>query len=167
AVFSPFAFATGHTDRLFVEFALTLAGAVIISGFVALTLSPAMCARMLKHHDKHHWLYNLFERGIAGLTPAYRVALTAVLSARPLIVIVFLALAGTVYYLGHDKLKEELAPTEDRGFLMGIMLAPEGSTIGSSEDSLRRLEAIYDKVPEKNRYFVVMGYPVLSQRISS
>src|SRR5262249_59556197 len=74
--------------------------------------------------------------------------------------------AGRVYYLGHVKLKEELAPTEDRGFLMGIMLASEGSTIGSSEDSLHRLEAIYDKVPEKNRYFVVMGYPVVSQGIS-
>src|SRR5215470_10268628 len=166
AVFSPFAFATGHTDRLFVEFALTLAGAVIISGFVALTLSPAMCARMLKHHDRHHWLYNLFERGIAGLTRSYRGALTGVLRARPVIVVVFLALAGTVYYLGHFKLKEELAPTEDRGFLMGIMLGSEGSTIGSSEDSLRRLEALYDKVPEKNRYFVVMGYPVVSQGIS-
>jgi multidrug efflux pump len=166
AVFSPFAFATGHTDRLFVEFALTLAGAVVISGFVALTLSPAMCARMLKHRDKHHWLYNLFERGIGGLTRSYRGALTAVLKARPVIVVVFLALAGTVYYLGHFKLQEELAPTEDRGFLMGIMLAPEGSTIGSSEDSLHRLEAIYEKVPEKYRYFVVMGYPVVSQGIS-
>jgi multidrug efflux pump len=166
AVFSPFAFATGRTDRLFIEFALTLAGAVIISGFVALTLSPAMCARMLRHHEKHGWLFNLFERGFALITRTYRGALTAALEVRPIVVILFLVMAGAVFYLGRYQLKEELAPTEDRGFLIGIMLAPEGSTIGSSDASLRRMEEIYEKVPEKYRYFVVMGFPVVSQGIS-
>jgi len=166
AVFSPFAFATGRTDRLFIEFALTLAGAVIISGFVALTLSPAMCARMLRRQDRHGWLYNLFERGIAQLTQAYRRSLIAVLRMRPAVVLLFLVMAGAVFYLGRYQLKEELAPTEDRGFLIGIMLAPEGSTIGSSESSLRRVEEIYEQVPEKYRYFVVMGFPVVSQGIS-
>jgi len=166
AVFSPFAFATGRTDRLFIEFALTLSGAVIISGFVALTLSPAMCARMLRHHEKHGWVFNMFERGFAQITRAYRGALTAALEVRPVIVVLFLVLAGAVFYLGRYQLQEELAPTEDRGFIVGIMLGPEGSTISSSEDSLRQLEAIYEQIPEKYRYFVVMGFPVVSQGIS-
>ncbi len=166
AVFAPFGFATGRTDRLFIEFALTLAGAVIISGFVALTLSPAMCARMLRHQPRHGWLYNLFERGIGGLTRGYRGALTATLKMRPLVVLAFLALAGSVYYLGAFVLKQELAPVEDRGFIIGIMLAPEGSTIASSNSSVERIESLYESLPEKQQYFVVVGWPVVSQGIS-
>src|SRR5690606_22975722 len=63
AVYAPMAFSTGRTGKLFIEFALTLAGAVLVSGFVALTLTPMMCAKLLRHHDKHSWLYNLLERG--------------------------------------------------------------------------------------------------------
>jgi multidrug efflux pump len=62
AVYAPMAFSTGRTGKLFIEFALTLAGAVLVSGFVALTLTPMMCAKLLRHHEKHSWLYNVLER---------------------------------------------------------------------------------------------------------
>ena len=58
AVFAPLGFQTGRTGRLFIEFALTLAGAVLVSGFVALTLSPMMCSLLLQHQAKHAWLFN-------------------------------------------------------------------------------------------------------------
>ena len=66
SVFAPLAFATGRTGRLFIEFALTLAGAVLVSGFIALTLSPMMCSLLLKHEKKHSWIYNLIEGWIVG-----------------------------------------------------------------------------------------------------
>ncbi|MCJ7838955.1 MAG: efflux RND transporter permease subunit, partial [Burkholderiales bacterium] len=72
AVYAPVAFMTGRTGKLFVEFALTLAGAVLVSGFVALTLSPMMCSVLLKHEPKHSWLYNQVERLLNGITEGYR-----------------------------------------------------------------------------------------------
>ena len=66
SVFAPLAFATGRTGRLFIEFALTLAGAVLVSGFVALTLSPMMCSLLLRHEKQHSWLYNVIEAVPAG-----------------------------------------------------------------------------------------------------
>src|SRR5256885_15967022 len=87
SVFAPLAFATGRTGRLFIEFALALAGAVLVSGFVALTLSPMMCSLLLRHQKKHSWIYNRIEGWIEGLTQGYRRALTATLRARWLIAI--------------------------------------------------------------------------------
>ena len=76
SVFAPLAFATGRTGRLFIEFALTLAGAVLVSGFVALTLSPMMCSLLLRHEDQHSWIYNPHRgrdrRAYAGLPPRAR-----------------------------------------------------------------------------------------------
>src|SRR6266566_2699536 len=63
SVFAPLAFATGRTGRLFIEFALTLAGAVLVSGFIALTLTPMMCSLLLRHEAKHSWIYNKIEAG--------------------------------------------------------------------------------------------------------
>ncbi|MCI0344549.1 MAG: efflux RND transporter permease subunit, partial [Chloroflexi bacterium] len=82
AVYAPVAFMTGRTGKLFIEFALTLAGAVLVSGFVALTLSPMMCSKLLRHTPKHGRLYNWIEAGIVGLIQGYRRALTWVLHAR-------------------------------------------------------------------------------------
>src|SRR5690606_24741513 len=82
AVFAPIAFTQGRTGRLFSEFALTLAGAVLISGFVALTLSPMLCSVLLKEHEKHGRLYNLFESALTGMTRGYRALLSAVLKVR-------------------------------------------------------------------------------------
>src|SRR5437899_6377907 len=76
SVFAPLAFATGRTGRLFIEFALTLAGAVLVSGFVALTLSPMMCSLLLRHQERHSWIYNLIEGWIQTMTRGYRRPLT-------------------------------------------------------------------------------------------
>ena len=166
AVFAPFAFATGRTEKLFVEFALTLAGAVLISGFVALTLSPMMCAHMLRHGRTHGWLYNLFERGMDGLTQGYRSVLSVVLTAWPATVLIWLLLVGVTLHYWNGGLKKELSPTEDRGVIVGMMLAPEGTTIGGIDQHVRQVEKLYDALPETQRYFVVIGSPVVSQGIS-
>ena len=72
AVYAPLAFSSGRTGKLFSEFALALAGAVLVSGFVALTLSPMMCSKMLKHQRKHGRLFNVFETFFQTLTAGYR-----------------------------------------------------------------------------------------------
>jgi len=164
-VFAPLSLATGRTGQLFVEFALTLAGAVLISGFVALTLSPMMCSRLLRHEVRHGALYNTIEGAIRGLTGAYRRTLGTLLTARFLVLLAVPAAAGVAWAL-FASLPSELAPLEDRGFLMGIAIGPDGATIDSTDASVRRMEEIYQSVPEQARYFAVAGVPVVSQAIS-
>ncbi len=160
SVFAPLAFATGRTGRLFIEFALTLAGAVVVSGFVALTLTPMMCSVLLKHQTKHSWLYNLIETGLVGLTSGYRRALTAVLHRRWLIVALWAGVAalGAVMFLS---LKSELAPSEDRGVIFGIVTAPQGSTPQYTSDVLRPIEQFYATVPEAGAYTAFSGFPTV------
>ncbi len=87
AVYAPIAFAPGKTGRLFLEFALTLAGAVLISGFVALTLTPMMCSKLLRHNpNPGRALHSSIERAFTGLESGYRRALGRALSARGVVI---------------------------------------------------------------------------------
>src|SRR4029453_4995160 len=144
------------------EFAWALAGAVLVSGFVALSLSPMMCSKMLRHQERHNILYRMIERGIVALTNGYRRALAVTLGARWLVVLGGLLIAGSSYFL-FTTLKSELSPVEDRGVFMGIGLAPEGSTLDFTDHYAQQIEALYKEVPEIKQYFVVTGYPVVSQ----
>ena len=109
AVYAPIGFMSGTTGRLFTEFAWALAGAVIISGFVALTLSPMMCSRMLKHQASHGWMYNMVERALVGLTNGYRAALRGTLKIRPLVLLVGLVFAGEQLFRLQDAEARALA----------------------------------------------------------
>ena len=165
AVYAPVAFMTGRTGKLFTEFALTLAGAVIVSGFVALTLSPMMCSVMLRHEARHGRLYNLVERFFDGMTRGYRALLGLALKARWLVMLVFVGVAGASWSL-LGLLKTELAPVEDRGFIIGVFSGPEGATLDFMDRYARQLEDIYAGTPEVTRYFMVSGSPTVSQGIS-
>lgn len=165
AVYAPVAFMTGRTGKLFVEFALTLAGAVLVSGFVALTLSPMMCSLLLRHETAHGRAYLWVERLLAALTAGYRRALTAALRRRWLVMLVFALVAGAnVFLLG--ALKSELAPIEDRGVIIGVFLGPEGATLDYTDRYARQLEDIYARTADIERYFVVAGNPTVGQGIS-
>ncbi|NDP42506.1 MAG: efflux RND transporter permease subunit [Aromatoleum sp.] len=160
SVFAPLAFATGRTGRLFIEFALTLAGAVIVSGFVALTLSPMMCALMLKHQPRHSWIYNTIERWLDAVTTGYRRALRATLHARWLIAVLWLVVLG-LGGLFFSMLKAELSPTEDRGVVFGLVTAPQGSTPQYTSDQIRPIEQFYAQVPEASAYTAISGFPTV------
>lgn len=165
AVYAPVAFMTGRTGKLFTEFALTLAGAVIVSGFVALTLSPMMCSQLLRHEPRHGPVYNAIERLLDLMTRAYRRVLTQALKLRWLVMLVFALVAGSsVLLLG--QLKTELAPIEDRGRVVGIFSGPEGATMDYMSRYGREIEAIYASLPEVDRYLVITGTPTVSQGIS-
>ncbi|MFD2264690.1 efflux RND transporter permease subunit [Lacibacterium aquatile] len=164
AVYAPMAFSSGLTGKLFTEFALTLAGAVIVSGFIALTLTPMMCSRLLKHSDKHNFVYNGIGAFLDYLDRAYRWGVTW--SVRGRWVSVALGLfVGMCTWLMFTTIKSELSPTEDRGFIIGFMLAPEGSTIGYTESNARGVEGILRNVPETDKVFMVAGFPTVSQSL--
>jgi multidrug efflux pump len=165
AVYAPVAFAPGRTGTLFAEFALTLAGAVLVSGFVALTLTPMMCSRLMRGHEAHGRFYNFLERGILALNRGYRRSLEATLRARPLVVLVALAVAGSSYFL-FAGLKSELAPVEDRGVLFTAGNAPEGSTIDFTSRYAGQFEKLLDQVPEVAHYFVIVGSRAVTELIS-
>ena len=165
SVYAPIGFMTGRTGKLFTEFALALAGAVLVSGFVALSLSPMMCSKMLRHVERHGLLYRVIENGIVLLTRGYRRALAATLEARWLVVLAGLLVAGASYFL-FTTLKSELAPIEDRGTIVAIGVAPEGSTLEFTDRYAQQMEGLLREVPEIRQYFVVTGFPVVSQFIS-
>jgi multidrug efflux pump len=162
AVYAPIGFMTGLTGRLFTEFAWTLAGAVIVSGFVALTLSPMMCSKLLRHSDQHNILYRIIERFLNGVTATYRALLKGALAVRPVVLLIGLAVAGASYFL-FISLKSELAPLEDQGTIITAFRAPEGATIDYTDAYGKQIEEIALKVPESDRVFLVSGNPTVSQ----
>jgi multidrug efflux pump len=165
AVYLPIGFMTGKTGRLFTEFAWTLAGAVLVSGFVALSLSPMMCAKLLRHETKHGVAYRIIERGLKAMTSGYRRILGRALSAWPVIALIGVGVVAAIAVL-YVNLKSELAPFEDQGTVVGIFIASEGATIDAIDAYARKLEEIYAAEPDVDRYFVVVGNPVVNQGIS-
>jgi len=160
AVYAPLAFATGRTGRLFIEFALALAGAVLVSGFVALTLTPMMCSIMLKHETKHGKVFNLIEGWLNSLTNGYRRSLQFALRHRLLVVVVGLAVASGSAVM-FKVLKSELAPTEDRGVVFGILSSPEGSTLNYTLSNAIKIEDFYSKIPEATGNQIIVGLPTV------
>lgn len=166
AVFTPIAFTEGRTGKLFAEFALTLAGAVLVSGFVALTLSPMMCSRLLKHKENPGWFYRTGERLLAALENTYRRSLYLTLKVRPLMVLIGLGCLFGMYHT-FNQLNSELSPTEDRGTIIGFGIGPEGSTTEFLDQYSRQIENIFSGVPEVERYFVITGlFPTESNIIA-
>ena len=119
-----------------------------------------MCSLLLKHQDKHSWLYNRIEAFLEALTSGYRRSLAATLSARWLIVVVWLAVAasGALFF---TLLKSELAPIEDRGVVFGLVTAPQGSTPVYTSDQIQPIEAFYAQIPEAAAYTAISGFPTV------
>ena len=154
AVYAPIAFQGGLTGSLFREFALTLAGAVFISGIVALTLSPVMSSLLLSGEREEHGLAGRINHDFDRLRKFYGRVLDATLSARPMIYTLWLGLSlitipmAIMVWQG-----QELAPTEDQGFMMGIVEAPADATIDQTTFYTDALGREFDKVPEKDETF--------------
>lgn len=158
AVFIPLAFQTTVTGRLFVEFAIALAGSVVISSFVALTLTPSMSARILRpmHEIKHGRLFNFFERALDHFQGHYERMLRRTLKHRKIAVVAALAIfAGTGWI--YTKLDKEFLPEEDKGRLLTFLLTPEGSTSEYTDGMMRRVEKIVDDTPEADMYFAAIS----------
>lgn len=125
AVFIPIIFMGGISGQLFKEFAIVVSGSVLVSAFVALTLSPMLSAYLLKKSNNDGVLYRLTEPFFVKLNDGYATLLTAFMKRRWLAWVFLFSTGGLIYYLG-TKLPSELAPLEDRSNLMLIGIAPEG-----------------------------------------
>jgi len=131
AVFLPLTFLQDTTGRLFREFAVTVAAALLISGFVALTLSPMLCARVLRHSGREGRVKQVLARGVDGLSRGYERLLRPLLASRGLIA-TFVAVGVVWFGAGlflYTTIDEELVPDSDRGVLVVWTEAPEGSTV--------------------------------------
>ncbi len=155
AVFTPLVFMTGRVGQLFIEFAMTVVAAVLVSGFVALTLTPMMCSKVLKEHESN-WLYDKTEGFFEGMNRGYRRLLRGTLRARWLIVVSFVAVLVAMSWL-FLQLKSELSPIEDRGFFMAFVVAPEGSTMQYTDGYMRGVGEILKSVPEIETLFEVVA----------
>jgi multidrug efflux pump len=179
AVFTPLAFQTSATGRLFLEFAVAVAGSVVVSAFVALTLSPMMAARILKHHDERdrfiviRWFDQLtqwFTRGYSrALTPITKGGerLARPFKAWPLIPrigigLIFTALLGVAVLAPNlwllSRLEGEFLPEEDKNRLLAFVFAPEGSTVEYTDRQVRKMEAILQETPEVEAFGSVTAF---------
>jgi multidrug efflux pump len=158
AVFVPLAFLTGTVGRLFNEFGVSLAVAVIISSFVALTLSPMLCSKILRplHGVGTGWATRSFDAFFKWLDNIYQRTLEFALKRRLLVIIaaMLFVISSIVFF---KLLPSELVPTEDRGIAFGIMIAPEGSTLDYTDRYMRQLESILLQIPEREGLFSAIG----------
>ncbi|MCX6285329.1 MAG: efflux RND transporter permease subunit [Bacteroidetes bacterium] len=159
AVFIPVMFLQGLVGRLFREFALVVAGSVLISAFVALTLSPMMCSRILKPRDdsKPNWLIRNTDPFFEFLNRAYVGSLEIFLKRRWMALPLFLVITSLIYVF-YKSLHSELAPFEDRNNIRIPTLAPEGSTYEFMDKYMAQVDKYFrDSVPEVSTYFYMIS----------
>jgi multidrug efflux pump len=154
AVYAPIAFQGGLTGSLFREFALTLAGAVFISGIVALTLSPVMASRLLDHDREEHGLVGRINRSFDRLKNFYGRVLDWTLARRPLVYTVWIGLSLLTLPMFSMAWKaKEPAPAEDQGVIFGVVETPPDSTIDQTSFYADLAGSSFAKVPEKEQVF--------------
>ncbi|MDR3459246.1 MAG: efflux RND transporter permease subunit [Verrucomicrobiae bacterium] len=154
AVYAPIAFQGGLTGSLFREFALTLAGAVFISGVVALTLSPVMASRLLSHDREDHGLAGHINRQFDRLRNLYGRTLDWTLAWRPLVYVIWIGLSLLTIPMGLMAWKaKEAAPTEDQGVIFGVVETPPDATIEQTSFYADVAGQAFNSVPEKEQVF--------------
>lgn len=148
AVFMPVVFLQGLTGRLFREFGIVIAGAVIISSFVALTMTPMLSSKILKNRERQPWFYRKTEPFFRWLTNGYRATLSAFMQVRWMAFVLMIAAGGMIYFFG-SQLSSELAPMEDRARFRGSVTAQEGATYEYMDAYMNEVsEIIQREVPE-------------------
>ncbi|MFZ2389496.1 MAG: efflux RND transporter permease subunit [Polaromonas sp.] len=184
AVYAPLAFTPGRTGRLFVEFALALAGAVVVSGFVALTLTPMLCTQLLKHNPKPNWFDRGMERVLTSISDRYGALLRWIVTARfqpaaqdrrisqriksiifqaRWIVLAVMLVSAVAIALVFPTMKQELSPMEDRGVILASVNAPDGSTLDYTNRYAQALEKMGQPFKEFDRIFANVGNPTVAQ----
>jgi len=138
------------------EFGIAVAGAVVISGFVALTLTPMLCAKVLRVPHEHGAIFKMFERGFNALAERYAGLLQAALRKRGIVLAGAAATVALAFVL-YRNLKHELIPDDDRGFFLVVASAPEGSSLDYTDGYVRQIEQIIGKTPDVQGYFTIIG----------
>lgn len=165
AVYMPIGFITDMTGLLFREFAFTLAAAVIISGFIALTLSPMMCAKLLKHESQASRFSLKVDHFFNITISAYKKYLLLAITHRKIMLgialIIYLACFGLF-----KSLPSELAPQEDQGLIISTATGPTSANLAYMEKYMAKIQAIYQSTPEIDTYITLIGMPITNNALS-
>lgn len=156
AVYAPIGFMGGLTGSLFKEFAFTLASSVIISGIIALTLSPMLCSKLLNTEEIHKPFVKYIDRTFERVRIKYQKALSGVLDYRPMIyLLVVVVLASCAYMYTHTQ--SQLAPDEDQSAVFVMGTAPDYANIDYVQTFTKEYNKIFESIPGTQDYFVVNG----------
>jgi multidrug efflux pump len=161
SVFIPAAFLPGTTGQLYKQFAITIVISVAVSGFVALTLTPAMCGLLLKHtQPPTRGVFAWFNRRVDALTRGFGHAVTFVIKR---MLIAFVILAGLVYAIIHlfEVLPTSFVPNEDQGYVMAAIIMPDAASLNRTESVADRVEEIFKKIPGVDTRTQLTGYSLL------
>src|SRR5262249_6781997 len=154
-------FVTGTAGRLLSEWGSAVAGAVVISGFVALTLTPMLCAKILRMQHQHGELFQMFERGFNALSERYAQLLRRAVEHRAAVLLGTLAVVAVSVFLfmvfPATRLQNELIPEDDRGFFLIVVRGPEGASLPYTDGYVHQVEQIIGRTPGVNGYFTIVG----------
>jgi multidrug efflux pump len=165
AVYAPIGFINDMTGFLFREFAFTLAASVIVSGFVALTLSPMMCAKLLKPNAKSsHSRLNITQK-LDHLTILYKKSLRRLLHHPKIVISVGILIYAFCFAL-YKSLPAELVPQEDQGYLITSISGPTNANLAYMEKYLAKIESIYKTIPEITSYITLIGMQANNSALS-
>ena len=158
AVYSPMALMGGITGTLFKEFALTLAGAVFISGIVALTLSPMMTSKLLKSNAQPTWMERKVEHTLGKMNALYNYMLDIVMQNRKSMVVFAMAIFASLPFL-FNSLSSELTPNEDKGAFIAIGSAPSNVNVDYIQDAMQPYMKNLMEMPEVSFGMSIAGAP--------
>ncbi|MCG7584807.1 multidrug efflux RND transporter permease subunit [Photobacterium sp. OFAV2-7] len=162
AVYAPIAMMGGITGSLFKEFALTLAGAVFVSGIVALTLSPMMCSKMLKANEKPSKFETSVHNFLDRMTNRYEKMLGGVMNMRPVVIVFAVIVFGSLPML-FKFIPSELAPSEDKGVLMMMGTSPSNANLDYIDNTMAKVNKLLSEQPEVAYAQVFSGVPSSNQ----
>ena len=156
-VFIPVIFLQGFTGRLFREFGMVMSGAVLISAFVSLSLTPVLNVKLARKNHKHSKFYERTEPFFARMINGYRTSLQNFMRRRGMAFVIILVSLAMIFVIGSN-LQSELAPLEDRSLLRLSVLAPEGASFEYMDNYVSRLsQFVSDSIPEKRIYLTVVA----------
>ncbi len=162
AVYVPIGFQGGLTGALFTEFAFTLAGAVTVSGIVALTLSPMMCSRFFDPKQDTGRFVVFIDKTFHKIRAAYMRMLSSVLNTWPVMIVMSVVLIGCLVLM-FNMTKKELAPEEDQGIVLSQLIGPPTATIDQMQAYADQVFRIGKEMPEYKQFFQLTGVPSTNQ----
>ncbi|MBI1283881.1 MAG: multidrug efflux RND transporter permease subunit [Thiobacillus sp.] len=161
SVFIPAAFLPGTTGQLYKQFAITIVVSVVVSGFVALTLTPAMCALLLKPGaPPQRGFFAWFNRRVDGVTQGFGHAVELVIKRSVIALVLFAGFIWSIYHL-FSILPSSFVPNEDQGYVMAAIIMPEAASIDRTQAVAEKVDAVFEKLPGVETRSMITGYSLL------
>lgn len=166
AVFIPAAFLPGTTGQLYKQFAITIVVSVLISSFVALTLTPAMSAVMLKHTSAKKGFFNGFNRALARMTKSYGRSVEWVIQYKVVSLVILAGMIGGAYFM-FKSLPTSFVPNEDQGYLLAQLILPDAASLDRTIHVSEKLDRLFADTPGTEHRTVVNGFSLIDGQFQS